>query len=382
MDPASAPPVNTNTGDLNTDVPTGMGTDAGMRTRRSKSGRFEAQSHTDTERNLALPPSAIQVLFVLLPNSLTLDWAGPAEVLRSANSVLQGMGQPPRFAVGFVGPEDQPVTSVGVRLADVAPLPDLSHAKLSQPTWVVLVGEPGDCMHIDTPAARATLHWLRSLRLQPGGLELITVCAGAVLAAHAGLLTSRDATTHHQHLDELRQADPTCRVQSNRVFVSDGPVCSSAGVTTGIDLMLHRVSTVCGPVVAAKVAQALVVALRRGPQDAELSPFLAHRNHLHPAVHKVQDAVSQATRHDWSLANMADVACTSTRHLARLFETHAGVAPLQYLRSIRLAAAQTALHSGLNVNQAADMAGFSSDTQLRRAWHQAGLAGTPSQHAT
>jgi hypothetical protein len=104
MDPASAPPVNPNTRDLNTDVPTGMGTDTGMRTRRSTSGRVEAQSHTDIERNLALPPPAIQVLFVLLPNSLTLDWAGPAEVLRSANSVLQGMGQPPRFAVGFVGP--------------------------------------------------------------------------------------------------------------------------------------------------------------------------------------------------------------------------------------------------------------------------------------
>jgi transcriptional regulator GlxA family with amidase domain len=218
-----------------------------MRTRRRKSGRVEAQSHTDIERNLALPPSAIQVLFVLLPNSLTLDWAGPAEVLRSANSVLQGMGQPPRFAVGFVGPEDQPVTSVGVRLADVAPLPDLSPAKLAQPTWVVLVGEPGECMQTGTPAALATLHWLRGLRLHPGGLELITVCAGAVLAAHAGLLTGRDATTHHQHLDELRQADPTCRVQSNRVFVTDGPVCSSAGVTTGIDLMLHRVSAVCGP---------------------------------------------------------------------------------------------------------------------------------------
>lgn len=329
----------------------------------------------------AQPSAVVRVLFVLLPHSLTLDWAGPAEVLRSANHVLQGMGQPPRFAVGFVGPEANPVTSVGVRLADVAPLPDLTPATLTQPTWVVLVGEPGDRMQTDTPAALATLHWLRGLRLVPGQLELLTVCAGAVLAAHAGLLTGRDATTHHQHLDELRQADATCRVHSNRVFVTDGPVCSSAGVTTGIDLMLHRVSAVCGPVVAAKVAQALVVALRRGPQDAELSPFLTHRNHLHPTVHKVQDAVSQATRADWSLESMASVACTSTRHLARLFETHAGVAPLQYVRRIRLAAAQTALQSGLNVNQAADLAGFSSDTQLRRAWHQAGLAGTPSTYA-
>ena len=330
----------------------------------------------------AQPSAVVRVLFVLLPHSLTLDWAGPAEVLRCTNSVLQGMGQPPRFAVGFVGPEANPITSVGVRLADVAPLPNLSTAARAQPTWVVLVGEPGECMQTDTPAALATLHWLRGLRLVPGQLELLTVCAGAVLAAHAGLLTGREATTHHQHLDELRHADPTCRVQSNRVFVTDGPVCSSAGVTTGIDLMLHRVSAVCGPVVAAKVAQTLVVALRRGPQDAELSPFLTHRNHLHPTVHKVQDAVSQATRADWTLESMAKVACTSTRHLARLFETHAGVAPLQYVRRIRLAAAQTALQSGLNVNQAADLAGFSSDTQLRRAWHQAGLAGTPSVHAT
>jgi transcriptional regulator GlxA family with amidase domain len=356
--------------------------------RSTKRPRQATRTTPDRAVGVAAPAVArsqieplIHVLFVLLPNSLTLDWAGPAEVLRSANSVLQGMGQPPRFAVGFVGPDANPVTSVGVRLAGVAPLPDLNAAGLTQPTWVVLVGEPGDCMPTDNPAAQATLHWLRGLRLVAGQLELVTVCAGAVLAAHAGLLSGCEATTHHHHLNELRQADPTCRVQSNRVFVTDGPVCSSAGVTTGIDLMLHRVSAMCGPVVAAKVAQALVVALRRGPQDAELSPFLAHRNHLHPTVHKVQDAVSQATRADWSLARMADVACTSTRHLTRLFETHAGVAPLQYVRGIRLAAAQTALQSGLNVNQAADLAGFSSDTQLRRAWHQAGLAGTPSAHA-
>ena len=80
---------------------------------------------------------------------------------------------------------------------------------------------------------------------------------------------------------EALEADPTCRVQSNRVFVTDGPVCSSAGVTTGIDLMLHRISGVCGPVVAAQVAQALVVGLRRGLHDPELSPFLRHRHHLH-----------------------------------------------------------------------------------------------------
>jgi len=75
---------------------------------------------------------------------------------------------------------------------------------------------------------------------------------------------------------------------------------------------------------------------------------------------------------------MAEVAHTSPRHLTRLFLEHAGVAPMQYLRRIRLAVAQTALQSGRNVTQAAEMAGFSSDTQLRRAWHQFAQRGTPS----
>ncbi len=122
----------------------------------------------------------------------------------------------------------------------------------------------------------------------------------------------------------------------------------------------------------------MVVAMRRGPQDPELSPFLAYRNHLHPALHRVQDAVSSQPTQDWHLASMAAVACTSPRHLTRLFMAHANIAPLQYLRRIRLAMAQTALQSGSNVTQAAALAGFSSDTQLRRAWHQLGENGTPS----
>ena len=176
--------------------------------------------------------------------------------------------------------------------------------------------------------------------------------------------------------------EPSCQVVANRAFVEDAPVYSSAGVTTGVDLMLHRIAAVCGPVVAAQVAQTMVVAMRRGPQDPELSPFLAYRNHMHPALHQVQDAVSGRPVHEWTVPAMAEIAHTSPRHLTRLFMEHAGIAPLQYLRRIRLAAAQAALQSGRNVTQAAGIAGFSSDTQLRRAWHQFAEAGTPSSLTT
>ena len=322
----------------------------------------------------ARPP--IHVLFALLPGSLALDWAGPAEALRMANQVLVAQGLLPRFEIGFMGPNTEVQSSVGLVLAGLQSLPH----ELAVPSWVVLVGQAGSHIDVQTPPARALLQWLGGLHLAVGTLELVTICAGTLLAAHAGLLNGRRVTTHHQHLDELATAEPLCEVVSNRVFVQSGPVHSSAGVTTGVDLTLHLIAEHCGPAIAARVAQTMVVAMRRGPHDAELSPFLNHRNHLHPALHRVQDAVSQQPARAWTVPRMADVACTSPRHLARLFAAHAGTAPLDYLRGIRLATAQAALQSGHNVTQAAGLAGF-SDTQLRRAWQQMGLAGTPSGHS-
>ena len=326
------------------------------------------------ERFAALA-TPIRVLFVLLPDSLALDWAGPAEALRTANQVLLGLKQPPGFQLEFIGPEPEPVSSVGLRLRDVQPLPELRVKDGEPPVWVVLLGQPGTTVDTRSSPVRATLHWLRGLHLRTSQLELVCICAGSVLAAHAGLLAGVEATTHHHHLAELRTTAPDCHVLSNRVFVGSGAIWSSAGVTTGIDLMLHRIADVCGPVVAAKVAESMVVALRRGPADPELSPFLTHRGHLHPALHRVQDAICRQPQGDWSVAAMARVACISPRHLSRIFAEQAGIAPLQYLRRIRLTTAQAALKAGASVGRAAALAGFSSDTQLRRAWRQSGAHG-------
>ncbi len=172
------------------------------------------------------PPAApIHVYFALLPHSLVLDWAGPAEALRIANQVLKAQGSTARYVLHFVGPAPESITSVGVALAGLAPLPPA----LQAPAWVVLVGLPGQRIDVDNDDARTLLHWLRGLRLATGRLELVTVCAGAVLAAHAGLLAGRKATTHHQHLQELAAIEPRCDVVANRVFVADGPLHSSAG---------------------------------------------------------------------------------------------------------------------------------------------------------
>ncbi|MEJ6024004.1 GlxA family transcriptional regulator [Ramlibacter sp. PS4R-6] len=317
----------------------------------------------------------IPVWFVLLPGSLVLDWGGPAEALRIANQCLAERGEAQRFELRFIGPETAPVTSVGIAVTGVDPLPE----SLPEGSWLVLVGMPGRQFDPTQPGAPETLRWLQQQRPGQRGLRIVTVCAGSLIAAHAGLLDGRRATTHHQHLEELRKVAPSCDVVGNRVFVLDGDVASSAGVTTGIDLALHLIAQECGAPLAARVAQTMVVALRRGPNDPELSPFLAHRGHVHAALHRVQDAVCAEPQQDWTLARMAAVGHTSARHLTRLFVEHAGTAPMVYVRRIRLALAQAALASGQGVTRAAEIAGFSSDTQLRRAWRSLGLAGRPSE---
>jgi len=211
-------------------------------------------------RNLsAAYTGPVHVHFVLLADSLVLDWAGPAEALRMANQRLRDAGQPDAFELHFIGPKPTAISSVGAAISAIAPLP----TSLPERSWVVLVGQPGANIKVDSAESQALLHWLRGLSLRADHLELLTVCAGAVLAGHAGLLHGHKATTHHHHLDELRRVAQGCDVVENRVFVLDGAVSSSAGVTTGIDLVLHRITAICGPALAAQVAQSMVVAVAK-----------------------------------------------------------------------------------------------------------------------
>ncbi|MBS7806644.1 helix-turn-helix domain-containing protein [Variovorax sp. PCZ-1] len=320
----------------------------------------------------------IDLLFVMLPHSCALDWAGPAEAFRIANQTLERQGKPSAFRMRFIGPDLQAVSSVGARLMQLEPLP----AKLAQPSWVILLGAPDEHINLSSKPVRDLTLWLRSISGQlQAPHRLITVCAGALLAAQAGLLAGAQVTTHHLELEALRKLEPQCQVLANRVFVSDSErsIYSSAGITTGIDLAVHLIADVCGEAVAARVAQVMVMPMRRGPGDPEMSAFLSSRAHLHPAVHRVQDAVSLAPREAWDAERMAELACTSTRHLNRLFDEHVGMSPLDFLRSIRVELAEKALKAGKSVAQASDMAGFRSDLQLRRAWKALVKEGLPSQ---
>ncbi len=146
---------------------------------------------------------------------------------------------------------------------------------------------------------------------------------------------------------------------------------TSAGVTSGIDLALHMIGQQLGHKIAVAVARDLVVYMRRTTADPQLSAWVMHRNHIHPAVHKVQDAIARNPAADWTAKKLATVACMSARNLARLFAEHANCSPLDYVQRLRVALArEMVMNSDLALERVAERSGFSSAHHLRRVWRR------------
>jgi transcriptional regulator GlxA family with amidase domain len=300
-----------------------------------------------------------EVYFIVLPGTMLLDFAGTAESFR----VAADFGAD--FRLHYIGPNDRSRSSLGLTLGGLEPLPE----GLPEKAIVIIPGVAASAKDYRCAEAQETAAWLRTT-VQPSHL-LCTVCSGAFLAAESGLLDGRNCTTHHSLTERLTREHPKVRVLENRIFVRDGNVFTSAGVTAGVDLALHLISEMAGPQVAVDVARLLVLYFRRSGTDPQLSPWLCHRNHIDVRVHGAQDLVVRDPAHDWTVDELASRSHTSPRHLARLFQIHAGISPQAYVRKIRTAAAKELLHqSDLSMDMVAEMVGFNSAEQMRRAWKQ------------
>jgi transcriptional regulator GlxA family with amidase domain len=334
----------------------------------------------------AAPPLCIPVYVVLPPRTLLLDIAGPMEALRRANMVQNGV----RFDVGYFGPARSVTTSIGLNLTDISPLP----RKLPLGAIVLVAGNVEqvlqqrigpDCVDIEldkgetAPSAGFTeadlrdearlVDWLRKSVLP--GHKLVTICSGALFAGRAGLFDGRNCTTHYFCCPDLAEVAPAANVLENRLYVEDGDRFSSAGITAGVDLMLHLIGRMVGHACALAVARYLVVYLRRNGTDPQMSPWLEGRNHIHPAVHCVQDAMVANPTKDWSLAALAKIAGASPRHLSRLFNEQVGMNTSDYHNRLRAAVASELIgHTRLDMERIAERAGFASTRHFRRVWHK------------
>ncbi|MEP6899134.1 MAG: helix-turn-helix domain-containing protein [Rhodanobacter sp.] len=302
-----------------------------------------------------------EVCFVLPPGLILLDLAGAADAFRIAASM--GLPLRLRLLAPIADGEVASTALAGIGLAGIEPLP----AQLDEHAMIVVCGATGSGEQVlASPESKALVAWLR-LHVGPGR-RLACVCSGALMAAAAGLLDGRRCTTHHSLLDTLHRLAPTAEVLDSRVFVEDGDIHTSAGVTAGIDLALHLIAGLGSSRLAAAVAREMAVYMRRASGDPALSPWLEGRNHMNTAIHHVQDALAKAPDQDWPLARLADIGHMSVRSLTRHFREASGMSINNYHARLRLALARQALATGDSVERAAERAGLGSARQLRRLW--------------
>lgn len=302
----------------------------------------------------------IKLYILVLPDALLLDAIGPAEVFQYANRINLKRGGKALYQLHFVGPESTASNSLGLPL-NLDPLPD----KIENDAWLLIAGLVGDEIPLNSPAIQQACRWIKQQKFS----RYISVCAGSLVLAKAGLLANKRCTTHHIHLDDLRELVPPQQVLENRLFVEDGNTYTSAGVTAGIDLALYLIQENNQARLAADIAQYMVLFSRRGSQDPSFSPWLEHRNHLHQKVHLVQNAIQSDPAKSWSLTELAQIAHCSTRHLARLFKKEAKVTTKEYTYKLRLNLAQQLLQtSDLPIENIASHCGFEDSRQFRRLW--------------
>jgi transcriptional regulator GlxA family with amidase domain len=314
----------------------------------------------------------IQVYIVIPPRLLLLDVAGPLEVLRRAKQAPAETG----FEVHYVGPCSSLLTSISMTVTEIAPPPD----KLPEGAMEVVAGDVEQVMmcgdrsstsrsKADTAEEKTIVEWLRAV-IRPSH-KLILICSGAPLAVRAKLLDGHACTTHHSCCVDLAKLAPRARVIKNRIFVEDGDSFSSSGITAGIDLMLHIVSELIDQSCAMTVARYLVVCLRRSGADPQLSPWLEGRNHIHPAVHPVQDAIAGEPAKPWTLDTLAKMAGASNRRLSRLFRELAGMSITDYRNRLRVAPAKELLdQTRLDMETCGRALWLRFRSQLRCAWRR------------
>jgi transcriptional regulator GlxA family with amidase domain len=296
-----------------------------------------------------------------------LDVAGPLQVFATA-SERGGIGQPyaPRV-IAAGGP--MLTASAGLRLmAD--PLPDLD-APLDT---LVVAGGPGVLAACDDPALVA---WVRARAGR--ARRVASVCTGAFLLGAAGLLDGRRAVTHWKHCGALAARYPRARVEPDPIFMQDGPVWSSAGVTAGIDLTLALVEADLGRPLALAVARHLVMFLKRPGGQAQFSAALALQagEERFGPLHAF---IAQNLSGDLSLPALAAAAGMSERSLSRLYRDATGLTPARAVERLRVEAARRALaETAQPVKRIAQVCGFGSEETMRRSFLRH-VAATPQDY--
>ena len=288
-----------------------------------------------------------------------LDIAGPLQVFATANDLARHRRQPLPYCLAVVAAKAPRIeTSAGLGLA-VDPLPSADSAV---DTLIVAGGFGVNAAARDA----ALLAWLRARAGE--ARRLASVCSGALLLASAGLLAGRRATTHWTRCAELARAYPDVTVENDPIFIRDGDVWTSAGITAGIDLALALVEDDLGRAMALEIARQLVVFLKRPGGQAQFSAMLSlqYGDESFAALH---EWIGHNLDAELSVPDLAARARMSERTFLRRYKQATGATPAKAIERLRVEAAQRRLcDSNERIKRVALRCGFGSEETMRRSF--------------
>lgn len=309
-----------------------------------------------------------RVAIVLFDDVLSLDVFGPAEVFSIANRYLAPADHYQLCTIGVAEAEIR--ASNGIRL-----LADHKPDDISEPIDLLLVpGGPGayDGDH------SAWLPWLQ--QACDAASSYGSVCTGAFILGAAGLLDGCQTATHWNYSERLARRFPRARVETDRIYVRDGKLISSGGVTAGIDMALAIVEEDHGKPVAVSVAKVLLVAMKRQGGQAQFSPLLAEVAREDSPVARAQQYALGNLEQELSVDSLASVAGLSPRHFARTFSSETRMTPMDFVHSARVDRARQLLESSdLPLKTIAYRCGFRSVRCMRIQFCER-LGLTPAQY--
>lgn len=294
-----------------------------------------------------------RVVIAAFPDCMSLDVVGPAEVFATAGA----------YEVEVVAPDAEPFfMSNGLQVIPSAGMDELR----GNIDTLVIAGGQGTRRAATDPRVIA---WTQ--QAAKGSRRVTSVCSGAFVLANAGLLDGRRATTHWAWCDTLGAMFPAVAVESDAIFVRDGNVYTSAGVTAGIDLALALVEEDLGAEAAREVAQELVVFLRRPGGQSQFSAQIAAPAAEREPLREVQAYIAANAAADLSVPALAERAAMSPRNFARAFRHETGMTPAAYVESVRVEQARIALEgSDAQIETVASHCGFGTIETMRRAFHR------------
>jgi transcriptional regulator GlxA family with amidase domain len=294
-----------------------------------------------------------RVVIAAFPDCMSLDVVGPAEVFATAGA----------YEVEVVAPDPEPFSmSNGMRVVPHSGMDDVR----GRIDTLVIAGGQGTRRAATDPRV---IDWTRAAAKR--SRRVTSVCSGAFVLAAAGLLDGRRATTHWQWCDTLAGLFPQVEVERDAIFVVDGPVYTSAGVTAGMDLALALVEEDLGADVAREVAQELVVFLRRPGGQSQFSAQIAAPPAEREPLREIQTYIAANVGAELSVPALARRAAMSPRNFARAFRREVGMTPAAYVESVRVEQARIALEgSDAQVESIARHCGFGTVETMRRAFHR------------